>query len=372
MDFTLNDEHEALRDSARRFLDAEASIAPLLIPGATAETSDYVGLWKKVTELGWQGMIIPESYGGLGMDYVDLIMIVGEIGRTLAPLPFFGNLAGTLAVLAGGSEDQKSELLAEVAAGNSTLAFAIADEGGSYSSNGNDVLATQANGGYLLTGKRGFVVDCATANKVVVPAKLDGNLEFFIVDTAQSQVNSELVEWRDITRQVSAVAFDGAKAERLEGKSAANVWPFVRDRLYLVLAAESAAGTQAALDDAVAYAKERVAFGKPIGSFQAIKHQLAEITGQVGCAIVASQYAAWALSVNDDKAPMAAAMAQSYASEAYRDATYRNIQVFGAIGFTWEMKNHLYYKRARCNAELLGPPAQQREEVMRMLEQQAA
>ena len=134
------------------------------------------------------------------------------------------------------------------------------------------------------------------------------------------------------------------------------VWPWVRDRLYLVLAAESAAGTHAALADAVDYAKQRVAFGRPIGSFQAIKHQLAELAGQAECATASVHYAAWALSENDARAPLSAAMAQSYASEAYRAATYRNIQVFGAIGFTWEMKNHLFYKRARSNAALLGLP----------------
>ena len=114
------------------------------------------------------------------------------------------------------------------------------------------------------------------------------------------------------------------------------------------------------------------AFGRPIGAFQAIKHQLAEIAGQVECAVVGVQYAAWALSEGDPRASLAAAMAQSYASEAYRDATHRNIQVFGAIGFTWEMKNHLFYKRARCNAELLGSPARLREEVMQFLEREAA
>jgi alkylation response protein AidB-like acyl-CoA dehydrogenase len=122
----------------------------------------------------------------------------------------------------------------------------------------------------------------------------------------------------------------------------------------------------------VDYAKQRVAFGRPIGAFQAIKHQLAEIAGQAECATAAVHYAAWALTENNDRAPLAAAMAQSYAGEAYRAATYRNIQVFGAIGFTWEMKNHLFYKRARSNAVLLGLPAQQREEVIRILEAAAA
>jgi len=138
--------------------------------------------------------------------------------------------------------------------------------------------------------------------------------------------------------------------------------------LYLVLAAESAAGAEQVLEDAVAYAKERIAFGRPIGSYQAIKHPLAEIAGGNECATAGVQYAAWALTENAPDARKAAAIAQSFASEQYCVATFRNIQVFGAIGFTWQMRNHLFYKRARANAELLGAPREQREQLIRLLE----
>ena len=215
------------------------------------------------------------------------------------------------------------------------------------------------------------MVDAASADKIIVAAVLDGARRYFVVDRAGPGVEVELVAWRDITRQVATVRLENAPAQLLSG-SDEDAWPFVRDRLYLVLAAESAAGAQAALDQAVEYAKQRLAFGRPIGAFQAIKHQLAEIAGQGECAKVAVQYAAWALSEGDPRASLAVAMAQSSNSDAYRDATHRNIQVFGAIGFTWEMKNHLFYKRARCNAELLGAPATQREQVIRFLEREAA
>jgi len=140
--------------------------------------------------------------------------------------------------------------------------------------------------------------------------------------------------------------------------------------LYLVLAAESAAGAEQVLEDAVAYAKERIAFGRPIGSYQAIKHPLAEIAGGNECATAGVQYAAWALTENAPDARKAAAIAQSFASEQYCVATFRNIQVFGAIGFTWQMRNHLFYKRARANAELLGAPRDQREQLIRILEKE--
>jgi alkylation response protein AidB-like acyl-CoA dehydrogenase len=313
--------------------------------------------------------VIPEAYGGLGMTYIDLVMIIAEVGRTLAPAPFFGTLAGTWAILKAGSEDQKSQLLTRVVAGEHKLALAIADENGTYP--GSAATASRDGTGYRLTGAKWYAVDALSADALVVSALLGGVVKFFMVDRHAENVEVVQLDWRDITRQVCAVHLKDAVGTLLIN-SDDQVWPWVRDRLYLVLAAESAAGTHAALADAVDYAKQRVAFGRPIGSFQAIKHQLAELAGRAECATASVHYAAWALSENDARAPLSAAMAQSYASEAYRAATYRNIQVFGAIGFTWEMKNHLFYKRARSNAALLGLPAQQREEVIRMLEAEAA
>jgi alkylation response protein AidB-like acyl-CoA dehydrogenase len=369
VDFTLSEDHLALRNAAQAFLDKEVSLAPLLVPGSAPDQAAYDGLWTKIVDLGWPSLIIPEAYGGLGMSYVDLAMIVGEMGRTLAPAPFFGTLAGSWAILKAGAENQKSRMLRRVAGGQLKLALAVADENGSYP--GSAVTATRDGSGHRLTGAKCYVVDALSADGLVVAATLDSAVRFFVVDRRSGGVEVERLDWRDVTRQVCSVHLRNAAGELL-AESGDQVWPWVRDRLYLVLAAESAAGIHAVLTDAVDYAKQRVAFGRPIGAFQAIKHQLAEIAGQAECATAAVHYAAWALTENNDRAPLAAAMAQSYAGEAYRAATYRNIQVFGAIGFTWEMKNHLFYKRARSNAVLLGLPAQQREEVIRILEAAAA
>lgn len=369
MDFTLSNDHIALRDVAQAFLDAEVNLAPLLVPGSKTDQTAYDGLWTKIAELGWPSLAVPEAYGGLGMTYVDVVMIIGEMGRTLAPAPFFGTLAGTWAICKAGSEDQKARLLSRVVAGECKLALAAADKDGSYP--GSAVIARRDGEQYRLSGAKWYVVDALSADTLVVAAMLDGVVRFFVVDRPAPGVEVVQLDWRDLTRQVCSVHLRDA-AGVLLANSDDRVWPWVRDRLYLVLAAESAAGTHAVLADAVAYAKERVAFGRPIGSFQAIKHQLAEIAGQAECATASVHYAAWALTQNDARSTLAAAMAQSYASEAYRAATYRNIQVFGAIGFTWEMKNHLFYKRVRANAALLGLPPQQREEVIRILEANAA
>ena len=371
MNFTLSEDNEALREAARVFLNKEVSLAPLLVPGATVEAAGYDALWAKITEMGWPGVVVPEAYGGLGLTYLDLIMIVGELGRTLAPCPMFGVLAGAWAIERAGSETQKQTLLAAVAEGRLKLALAVADRAGAYDDRSTAPVVVADGDRHRLTGERRFVVDAASADKLVVSATLDGAGRYFLVDAKASGVKVDLLAWRDITRQVCTVRLDGAPAELLSGDHG-EVWPWIRDRLYLLLATESAAVARFALDDAVAYAKERVAFGRPIGAFQAIKHQLAELAGQAECAAVAAQYAAWTVGADDPRAPLACAMAQSWASEAAKDATHRNVQVFGAIGFSWEMKNHLYYKRARANFELLGAPHLQREEVVRILEREAA
>jgi len=371
MNFNLSDEHETLRASAQAFLDKEVDLAPLLVPGATVATADYEGLWTKIAALGWPGMVIPQAHGGLGLDYLDLIMIIGEMGRTLAPAPLFGTLAGAWVIEKAASPALQTELLGQVAQGSLKLALAIADIDGSLEGAGADMTARQQGEDWVLSGTRAYVVDAPAADKLVVSASFEGQRDFFLVDAHAPGVTIEPVEWRDITRQVATVRLDDVAGQRLD-QGDADTWPWVRDRLYLLLAAESAAGARKVLDDAVDYAKQRVAFGRPIGSYQVIKHQLADIFALTECATAAVQYAAWTLSQNDPRAPLAAAMAQSYTADAYRDATYRNIQVHGAIGFTWEMVNHLYYKRARCNAELLGPPAMQREHVIQFLQYQSA
>lgn len=363
MNFTLSDDHLGLRDSAQTFLSKEADLAPLLKPGASIADAGYEALWAKIVPLGWQGMVIPEAYGGLGMSYIDLIMIVGEMGRTLAPSPFFGTLAGAWAIEKAGSEPQKEEWLPKVAAGEIKLALAVLDKAGEL----GGVQAAKAADGWILSGAKSYVVDARSADMLVVMAEVDGADAFFLVDPSASGVRIDVLDWRDITREVGELSLDAVSAVALS-QADARTWPWVRDRIYLLLAAESAAGIEKVLEDAVGYAKERIAFGRPIGAFQAIKHSLAEIAGLSECATAGVQFAAWALTEGDADASKAAAMAQSYASDTYREATHRNIQVFGAIGFTWEMHNHLYYKRARANAELFGSPRDQREEVIGMLE----
>ncbi len=371
MDFSLSDDHRMLRASAQDFLAKEIDLAPLLRPNATVEEGGYDENWKKMVELGWAGLIIPEAAGGLGLSCLDLTMIVSEIGRTLAPTPMFGVLAGTWAILEAGSDAQQQSILPQVATEGLRLALAVSDSDGSSDGPGSGAAATVTSDGISIDGTKAFVVDALGCDLLIVAASHAGKRGLFLVDPRQAGVKITLLPWRDSTRQVCDVTFVRAKAELLVADDSV-AWPRIRDRLLLVLAAESAAGLQAVVATTTAYAKDRVAFGRPIGAYQAIKHQLADMFSEGECANVAVLHAAWALSEDSPLAAQSVAMAKSYSSDAYVAATQRSIQIFGAIGFTWEMPNHLYFKRARANAEMLGSPAAQRSRLIGMLEREAA
>jgi alkylation response protein AidB-like acyl-CoA dehydrogenase len=307
--------------------------------------------------------MIPEEFGGAGLSCIDLVMIVEELGRTLAPSPFLGTLLGTLAVMKGGDAALKTRILPRIAAGEVTLALAVAEADGREDGADRETVAEADGERWKISGRKSFVIDAAAAQMLVVAARAgpDGARRLFLVDVRDGPVEVAIEPWRDITRQVCTVALTAATAEPL---GAGDVWPWVRDRALLALAAESAGGARHVLDVTAAYARERVAFGRPIGAYQAIKHSLADMLGQAEAARTAVLYAAWALADEDARAPLAAAMAKAYACDAYVEAAHRSIQIFGAIGFTWEMPNHLYLKRARANAEMFGASREHRSRVI--------
>jgi alkylation response protein AidB-like acyl-CoA dehydrogenase len=372
MNFALSEDHLVLRQSARTFLEKEISLARVLVPGATVADADYEANWSKIAAMGWPGLVIDEVYDGLGLSCIDLAMILGEMGRTLAPSPFLGTLFGAWAVQKGGSEAQKKDLLPAVAAGSTKLALAVAEASGAVDAPSREATARKQGQSWRLTGAKSFVIDAAAADWLVVAAQEEGgNRAFFLLEANQPGVQVDLLPWRDVTRQVADVRLKDAIGERLAVDDAA-LWPWLRDRVLFALATESAAGAQRVMEMTVDYAKERMAFGRPIGSYQAIKHSLADMLGQVECSNAATLYAAWALSENHARGSLAAAMAKAYTSDAYMAVSQRSIQIFGAIGFTWEMVNHLYFKRARANAELFGSARAQRARVIDMVERKAA
>jgi alkylation response protein AidB-like acyl-CoA dehydrogenase len=363
MNFALDDDHRVLKDSAQVFLDEQISLKPLLKPGATVRDAGYAENWTRIGPMGWAGLLLPEEYGGAALSCLDLVMVVEELGRTLAPSPFFGTVLGSLAVLCGGDAAQKSRILPAVAAGELTMALALAEAGGREDGPDRATRATRDGEGWRLNGRKTFVVDAAEAAALVVAAGDGGGRRFYLVDTAQPGVKVAVEPWRDITREVCTVDFADATAEPL-GAQDADLWPWLRDHALVMLSAENAAGLRHVLDVTADYARQRVAFGRPIGAYQAIKHSLADMLGQAECARTATLYAAWTLGQGDARAPLAAAMAKAYSGDAYIEATHRSIQIFGAIGFTWEMQNHLYFKRARGNAELFGAAPAHRSRVI--------
>jgi len=374
MDFALSEDNLVLQQSARTFLEKEISLGRVLVPGATVADADYDRNWTKIAAMGWPGLVVDEAFGGLGLSCIDLAMILGEMGRTLAPSPFLGTLFGTWAVQKGGSPEQKERLLPQVAAGTAKLALAVAESNGATDGPGREAVARKQSGAdYLITGVRSFVIDAAAADWLVVAAAEEGaaHRAFFLVDARQAAVQADPLPWRDVTRQVCDVRFRDAVAEPLPADDV-TLWPWLRDRLLFALAAENAAGAQRVLEMTVDYAKERTAFGRPIGANQAIKHALADMLGLAECSTTSVLYAAWALSQEDQRTGLAAAMAKAYSSDAYVSTTHRSVQIFGAIGFTWEMKNHLYFKRARANSELFGNARAQRSRVIDMVEKKAA
>jgi alkylation response protein AidB-like acyl-CoA dehydrogenase len=354
MNFALSDDHVLLRDSAAAFADGETRLEPLLIPGATVDSAPYAENWSRIRELGWPGLIVPEAQGGVGLDCIELSLIVTELGRTLMPSPLAGHTFGTWALLAAGGMEQRERWLPEAASGSTTFALVPPLDG-----NGIEVR------GARLHGTHDFVIDAAAADQLVVAARDGAAWRFFLLDTRVAGVEIAVQPWRDVTRQVCRVILSGAAAAPMPG-DAETCWRWIHDRISLFLSAENTGGMRRVLDRAVEYAKERVAFGRPIGAYQAIKHPLAEILGQLESSSTAVLFAAWALASGDDRASLAASMAKAYSSDAYVAATHRSIQIFGAIGFTWEMQNHLYYKRARCNDVLFGNAHSHREHIVNL------
>ncbi|UNK81067.1 acyl-CoA/acyl-ACP dehydrogenase [Sphingopyxis granuli] len=362
MDFALNEQHELLRDSAREFVTAEMPLLALLKEPDPLTAPQYEASWSKIVDLGWQGLVIPADLGGVGMDELDLSMIVAELGRGLALCPFIGNLYGTWAILRAGSEDQQRKILPAVAAGEIRLALAALDP--NLDKDGNPVVANSNGAQTTLTGRAPFVIDGFGADHLVVAAqRSEGGEALYLVNANQPGVAASPLDWRDVSRRVAAVSFNEAQATRLADDSA-DVWPWIRDRIVLTQATENLGGMRQILDTTVDYTKERVAFGRPIGANQSIKQGLAEILGQITGGDAITLYAAGRIAAGAEDGWRAAALAKGYTGDRYVEAARTSIQYFGAIGCTWEMPNHVYLKRAIANVAMFGSPRQHRVRAM--------
>jgi alkylation response protein AidB-like acyl-CoA dehydrogenase len=360
MNFEFSDEQKQLRDQARRFLEAKCppKTVRAVLEGAAPFDRD---LWAGLAEMGFLGVVIPEAHGGLGAGYLELCVLAEELGRVLAPVPFSSSVfLATEFILAAGSEAQKAAWLPKLAAGEAIGTFAFAEGTGRMTAR---AIKAQASGG-MLSGVKLPVADGDIADFAIVAARTGaGNdergISLFIVDLTGPGVVREAVETIDPTRSHARIEFNGAAADPLgaagEGWSLINA---VFDRAAVLTAFEQVGGADKALEMARDYALERMAFGRPIGSFQAVKHMLADMYVSATLARSNCYYGAWALSTGSSELPEAAATARVSATQAFQHCSRNNIQTHGGMGFTWAFDCHLYYRRSNLLALNLGSLSQ--------------
>jgi len=368
--FAFTDEQEELRRTIRRFMEEKSPSSEVRRLMATPEGYDEV-VWKQMgQELGLQGIAIPEELGGQGYGRVELGIVLEEMGRALFAGPFFPSLClAAPAISVAATDEQKRELLPGIASGDVIATLALTEPNGRWDADGITMEATATADGDLFTlaGTKTYVLDGHNASLIVVAARVPGSagtdgVGLFAVAGSAEGLTRTVLDTIDMTRKQARLDFSGVRARPLG--TVGQVWPALSTTLDLAavaLAAEMTGGAGRCLDMAVEYAKNRIQFGRPIGSFQAIKHKCADMLLRVESAKAASYYAAWIAAEDTGELPVAASLAKAYCSDAYFFCATENIQVHGGMGFTWEHDAHLYFRRAKCSELLFGDGTYHRE-----------
>jgi alkylation response protein AidB-like acyl-CoA dehydrogenase len=370
MNFGFNDEQEAFRETLRRFFQEKSPTAEVFRLMETAEGHDPA-VWKQMAgELGLQGVHLPEDYGGQGFGFLELALAVEEMGRALVCAPYFSTVClAANAILNAGDEDQKRRWLPGIAAGQSVATLALLDDGDRWDADAVAMEFTRDGDAFLLEGRKRLVTDGAAAGLVVVAARRPGTrgaegLTLLVARGDDAGLAATPLEPLDATRKLADLEFRGVRAELLGDEGAAGpALAWTLDQARVCLAIESVGGAQRCLESAVGYAGERVQFGRPIGSFQAIKHRCAELLLEVESARSAAYWASWVASEGRDELPLAASVAKSVCDDAYLRAASDNVHIHGGIGVTWDADPHLYLKRAKATETLLGRPSWQRQRI---------
>ena len=376
MDFGFNQEQELLRNTARKFLENECTSE--FVRARMAEPAGVTdAFWTKLAEQGWTGLVYPEEFGGTGLGFVDLTVLMEEMGRAVMPGPFFSTLLGGLTILEAGSAAQKKEWLTKIAGGEAKAALAFTEPNARWDAAAVAVTAREAGGKYTLSGTKLFVLDAHVADVIVVVARTreskrpEEGLSLFLVPKGTRGLSVKLLPTMDQTRKLCEVKLEDVVvgAEALMGPRDGGWTPLARvlDRATVALCAEMCGGAQRVLDMTTEYAKIRIAFGKPIGSYQGVKHRAADMLVESENAKSLTYYAAWAVDENVPEAPLAASMAKAYASDAFRKIAGAGIQLHGGIGFTWEHDLHLYFKRAKGSEFTFGDATYHRERVAQLV-----
>jgi acyl-CoA dehydrogenase len=370
MNFDFSDDQKLLRDQARRFL-AEKCPSRVVRAVLESDAGHDRRLWTSITEMGWLGTAVPEAYGGLGLGTLELCVIAEELGRVLAPVPFSSTVCTFAeALLLAGNEEQKQRYMPKLAKGELKGTLARSETAGAVTP--KSIRATFRVG--RLSGTKTAVADGVDANVAIVLARTseeagERGLSLVLVDLDTAGVARKWQDSIDPSRKRALLQFDNAPAELL-GRTSEG-WELQRrilNRAAVLTAFEQVGGADACLAMAKNYALTRHAFGRPIGSFQAIKHRLADM--YIGNELARSNayYGAWALSTNARELPLAAAAARISATQAFDFAANENVQVHGGAGFTWEADCHLFQKRARDLALALGPQRVWKDRLVTELE----
>jgi alkylation response protein AidB-like acyl-CoA dehydrogenase len=368
VNFAFSDEQEQLRDSVRRFLQAKS---PSTEVRRLMETDDGYdpAVWSQMAnELGLQSLHLPEEHGGQGFTFVELGIVLEEMGRVLLCAPYFSTVVlAADAIVNAGSPEEQGALLPGIASGESIATLAFTEPNGKWDAAGIEMVAKPSGDGYTLDGTKMFVLDGHVADLIVVAARLEGTsgdegISLFTVDGDASGLTRTPLPTMDQTRKQAKLEFAGVAAKPLgEPGTGWAALSKTLDQAAAMSANEMIGGAQMVLDMSVEYAKVRVQFGRPIGSFQAIKHKCADMLLEVESGKSAAYYAAWAAAEDEGELPVAASLAKAYCSDAYFHAAAENIQIHGGIGFTWEHDAHLYFKRAKSSELLLGDATYHRE-----------
>jgi alkylation response protein AidB-like acyl-CoA dehydrogenase len=356
MQFGLSESQIILRDSAREFFANECQMARVRRLMET-DTADDPALWSKLAEQGYTAITFAEEYGGVGLGVVELVLLMEEAGRALLPGPLFSTVALAGAVIdACASPAQKKTYLAPICRGDARATLAMLESSASWDPADVEIAAV----GGRLTGEKLFVPDAAVADSIVVVAR-DG---VHVVDAKAPGVAIAPMAGMDLTRKLYAVTFADVPVETLDQGAGLSRGLQVATA---ALVAETVGGMQRTLDMTVDYAKTRKQFGKPIGMFQAVQHQCADMYLETESARSAAYYAAWALQERAPDAAVAVSIAKMYASDACRAVGNRGIQIHGGMGFTWEHDLHLYYRRAKSSETALGDATFHRERIARLV-----
>jgi alkylation response protein AidB-like acyl-CoA dehydrogenase len=377
MDIGFSEEQELLRDTARKFLDGECTTKFVREMMATeaAVTHEF---WRQLAENGWLGITFPEEEGGAGLGLIDLVVLMEEVGRAVMPGPYPATvLLGGAVITAAGSPEQRREWLPRIAAGEAKATLAATEPNARWDAAGITAVAREGRGGFALSGVKMFVPDAHLADVLVVAARsrdgstMEDGVSLFLVPKDAAGLDIRLLPSVDETRKLCEVKLDNVTvpASALLGELHQG-WPVlarVIDRAAVALSAEICGAAQRVLDMTVEYAKLRVAFGKPIGSYQGVKHKCADMLVEIENAKSLTYYAAWAIDEDDADAAIAASMAKAAASDAGRKVCAAGIQLHGGIGMTWEHDLHLYLKRAKADEVAFGDATWHRERVARLM-----